>query len=719
MNTRLLMIAIAAETDIVLVRKRTRRLAELIGFDTQDQTRITTAVSEIARNAFEYANGGQIEFRLAGDKGRQKFAIGVRDRGPGIANLEAILAGFHKSATGMGIGLLGAQRLMDGFRIDTKPGEGTTVWLEKWLPTGCRLATPSSIKALAEALAADGPADAMAEIRQQNQQILVQMEELRSRHEELEGLNQELQDTNRGVVALYAELDERADHLRRADELKSKFLSHMSHEFRTPLNSIMALSRLLLDRVDGELTTEQETQVRYIRKAAENLTELVDDLLDLAKVEAGKTVVVASEFTAGSLFGALRGMLRPLLVGDAVALVFDDASDVPPLDTDEAKVSQILRNFISNAIKFTERGEVRVWATTDPVADTVAFHVRDTGIGIAATDLELIFQEFGQVSHRLQSRVKGTGLGLPLARKLAELLGGRITVSSTLGEGSTFSVTLPRSYPNSVGPADDAGEGWHLEPGKIPVLMVEDDPADAFTMERLLAGTDYQPVWARSIRQAQGILRRVEPAAFLLDVILAGDESWRLMLQLKQQEASADIPLIVTSSAGEQHKAHHLGADGYLPKPIDGKLLIELLDRVTGRQPTTKVLLIDDEDVTRYLVRQLLPRSGYSLCCANNGKEGIRLLHDQHPDVVLLDLKMPEMDGYEYLEQVHENATEAGLQLPDAPTIVLTSTVLEPGERTLLKRCAVTILPKSELSPDTLVGTIESVLRNGRAAVAS
>ena len=235
-----------------------------------------------------------------------------------------------------------------------------------------------------DTLAADGPADAMAEISRQNQQILLQLEELRARQEDLQRLNQELQDTNRGVVALYAELDERADHLRRADELKSKFLSHMSHEFRTPLNSILALSRLLLARSDGELTAEQETQVRFIRKAAENLTELVDDLLDLAKVEAGKTVVVPSPFTAASLFGALRGMLRPLLVGDAVALVFDDPPDVPPLDTDEGKVSQILRNFISNAIKFTEQGEVRVWATADRQADTVSFHVRDTGIGIAA-----------------------------------------------------------------------------------------------------------------------------------------------------------------------------------------------------------------------------------------------------------------------------------------------------------------------------------------------
>ena len=324
MDTSLLRIVIAAETDIVPVRSRTRRLAELIGFDAQDQTRITTAVSEIARNAYEYARGGHIEFRLTGEPPAQSFVIVVRDRGPGIADLQAVLAGSHKSATGMGIGLLGARRLMDTFDITSKPGQGTTVRLGKTLPRRAAHITPARLARIMDTLAADGPADAMAEIGRQNQQILLQLEELQARQEDLQQVNQELQDTNRGVVALYAELDERADHLRRADELKSKFLSHMSHEFRTPLNSMLALSRLLLAHSDGPLTAEQETQVRFIRKAAENLTELVDDLLDLAKVEAGKTVVVPSPFTAASLFGALRGMLRPLLVGDAVALTFDD-----------------------------------------------------------------------------------------------------------------------------------------------------------------------------------------------------------------------------------------------------------------------------------------------------------------------------------------------------------------------------------------------------------
>jgi signal transduction histidine kinase/CheY-like chemotaxis protein len=711
MNARLLLIVIGAETDIVLVRKRTRRLAELIGFDAQDQTRITTAVSEIARNAFEYGRGGQVEFRLSGNQPSQMFSILVRDRGAGIPNLQAILAGEHKSATGMGIGLLGARRLMDDFHIETQAGGGTTVRLGKILPPRAKPVTSSLLKTIAEKLAADGPADALEEIRQQNQQILLQMDQLKARQEDLQRLNQELQDTNRGVIALYAELDERADHLRRADELKSKFLSHMSHEFRTPLNSILALSRLLLDRSDGELTTEQETQVRFVRKAAQNLTELVDDLLDLAKVEAGKTVVVASECAVNDIFGALRGMLRPLLLGDAVALVFEDASLLPPLDTDEGKVSQILRNFISNALKFTENGEVRVWATADAAADTITFSVRDTGIGIAPDDIELIFQEFGQVTHHLQSRVKGTGLGLPLAKTLAELLGGRIHVVSTPGDGSTFSVTLPRVFPQDTDQVE-AEVTWRVDPDRIPVLFVEDNPADAFAVQRILADTPYQVLHARSVREAEQILGLVRPTVMLFDVVLLGDETWRLIVRLRHEEARADIPLIVTSSTGDARKAIHLGADEYVAKPIDGEFLIGLLDRLTGRRSITKVLLVDDEEITRYLVRQLLPRSRYSVSSVSSGAEGLQRLRDERPDVVLLDINMPGMTGYEFLAHVGDDS-----RLRELPVIVLTSAILVPSERTLLHRAS-QILSKSDLSADMLTQTLEQVLAPNQPALA-
>jgi signal transduction histidine kinase/CheY-like chemotaxis protein len=703
-NARLLLVALEHETDIVLVRKRTRRLAELLGFDRQDQTRITTAVSELARNAFEYAGGGRAEFRITDEAPSGALEISISDKGPGIADLDGVLSGSRPSEKGMGVGLRGAQRLMDTFHIESRAGIGTTVRVAKFLPAGAPAVNRAMLTQIGRALAADEPANPVDEIRRQNQEILAQLQELQERQEALARLNQELQDTNRGVVALYAELDERADHLRRADELKSKFLSNMSHEFRTPLNSILALSRLLLARTDGDLTPEQEKQLQFIRKAAESLTELVNDLLDLAKVEAGKTVVTPVEFAAEDLFGALRGMLRPLLVGDAVALIFEDAADLPPLFTDEGKVSQILRNFLSNAIKFTEKGEVRVWGTVDTGADTVTFHVRDTGIGIAEQDLGVIFEEFGQVTHPMQSRVKGTGLGLPLSKRLAELLGGGIAVQSAPGQGSVFSVTVPRVHHHAAEAVQPGEDDWAIDPTRVPVLVVEDDLADSFAIQRLLTGTRYQPIIARTVAASKRALERVQPAAVLLDVVLCGDESWRLILGLRQGGATGTIPVVVTSSTGEERKALHLGADAYLRKPIDRDRLLEILDRLTGHQSTTRVLLVDDEEVTRYLVRQLLPRGIYDVREAKTGTEGLAQLLTELPDVLLLDLKMPEMNGFELLDRISGDA-----RLDEVPAIVLTSAILSAGERRRLRRAA-RIMSKSELSATALTGAIADVL---------
>ena len=707
MNARLLILALEAETDIVLVRKRARRLAELVGFEPQDQTRITTAVSEIARNALEYAGGGRVEFRLSDSAARHQFEIIVADRGPGIARLDAILDGSQRSATGMGIGLTGAQRLMDDFTIDTAPGAGTTVRLAKTLPKRAPVLGQAELKRITQALAAEAPPDLMEEIRRQNQDMVIQLEELNMRQKELTLLNQELHDTNRGVVALYAELDERADHLRRADELKSRFLSNMSHEFRTPLNSILALSRLLLTRGDGELTAEQEKQVQFIRKAAESLTELVNDLLDLAKVEAGKIVVTPIECSADSLFATLRGMLRPLLVGDVVALVFEDPTNIPPLLQDEGKLSQILRNFISNAIKFTEQGEVRIWAAYDGDGDSVTFSVRDTGIGIAEEDLDIIFQEFGQVAHPMQRRVKGTGLGLPLSKKLSELLGGSIAVQSAPGEGSVFSVTIPRIYRGLSAPVDVA-QSWELQSGRIPILAVEDNPADSFAVERILSTSRYQAVVARSVAEARQALERVRPAAIILDVVLLGDESWRFLIEMRQRDATADIPVVVASSTGDERKAINLGADEYLDKPIDPAQLIGLLDRLTGQRSVTHVLLVDDEEVSRYLVRQLLPRSTYDIKEAATGVEGLVRLRDERPDIVLLDLNMPGMNGYEFLERLSAET--------NIPAIILTSMNLDNEQRLRLGDAS-NIISKSDLSALALTEAITTALASaeGRA----
>ncbi|MDM0015400.1 ATP-binding protein [Variovorax sp. J22P168] len=265
---------------------------------------------------------------------------------------------------------------------------------------------------------------------------------LTASRQEVEELRAELEETNRGVVALYAELDAQAEQLRKATELKSRFLAYMSHEFRTPISAIRSITRLLNDRVDGPLTAEQERQVGFIESSATEFAELVDDLLDLAKIEAGRVEISPAWFEMVDLFSALRGMFKPVLINPDTVLIFEEPVELPRLFTDDRKLSQILRNFISNALKFTPRGEVRVSATRVD-GDFVRFSVTDNGIGISPEHHAAVFDDFAQVDSPLQKRLRGTGLGLSLSRQLAQLLGGRVEVVSALGKGSTFSVVLP------------------------------------------------------------------------------------------------------------------------------------------------------------------------------------------------------------------------------------------------------------------------------------
>ena len=442
MTYRVLTLSLTLEQDVVLARQRTRHIAQLLGFGAQDQTRLATAVSEIARNAYAYAGGGKIQYALEGERSPQVLVVTIADKGPGIGRLQDVLDGTYQSATGMGIGIRSAMRLMDQGDIQSTE-TGTTITLKKTLPASVPTIGPLQIGELTKRLAHSPLASSFDEVQRHNQELLRALEEVRERQEQLLQLTAELEDTNRGVVALYAELDEKAEYLRRADETKSRFLSNMSHEFRTPLSSIRALSKLLLNRVDGDLGTEQEKQVSLILRGAEDLSELVNDLLDIAKIEAGKTEMRTGPVDITKLFSALRGMLRPLLVCNEVELVFGDTDALPMMMSDDGKISQILRNFISNALKFTEHGVVEVTAILTADGKAIEFRVRDTGLGIASENLALIFEEFTQVEHRLQTAIKGSGLGLPLCSKLADLLGGDIRVESELGHGSMFIATVP------------------------------------------------------------------------------------------------------------------------------------------------------------------------------------------------------------------------------------------------------------------------------------
>jgi signal transduction histidine kinase/CheY-like chemotaxis protein len=699
----ILSVGIRYEQEVVVARQHARALAGLLGFDPQQQTRLATAVSEIARNAFQYAGGGRVEFNLEGDTAPQVLLVRVSDRGPGILNLQHILEEKYQSRTGMGLGIIGARRLMDRFEIQSEPGRGTTIWMRKLLPRRARLFSAGDITALAASLNSGEPQNLLEELRQQNGELMRTLDELRQHQNELAQLNRELEDTNRGVVALYAELDERADHLRRADEVKTRFLSNMTHEFRTPLNSIQALSRLLLDRVDGDLSPEQERQVHFIRKAAESLSELVNDLLDLAKVAAGKIVIRPAEFEIASLFGALRGMLRPLLLNTSVNLVFEEPDGIPPLETDEAKISQILRNFISNALKFTEKGEVRVSASLAPGGSHVVIAVSDTGIGIAPEDQASIFQEFAQIENPLQRKVNGTGLGLPLSKKLAELLGGTISVESTPGAGSTFSLSIPITYAGleAVG---DVVVSPDIDADRECVLVIEDEVEARLLYEKYLRGSRFQSVCARSVREAESLLERTRPSAIILDIVLQDGEAWEFLVRLKARPDTAAVPVIVITNLQERPKALSLGADAFSHKPADRRWLLQHLTTLTGRQAPCRILVVDDEEISRYLVRQLFSTSRAEVIEAADAAEGLRFAREEQPNAIVLDLLMPEINGFQVIEQLQADARTTQI-----PIIVSTSRHLDEADLARLRRASARLLPKSAFSDGTASAQIQAI----------
>jgi signal transduction histidine kinase len=548
MNRSLLRLDLAHDRDIVTARQRARQVSAVLGFDSQDQVRIATAVSELARNALRHGGGGSIEFSLAQTPARgvspttHALQIVISDQGPGIPNLDDAM-----SDTGgeLKLGLVAARRLMDTFDVYSSKGRGTTITLGKFLHRRTESFTPTRVAAIADELSRHGATDPTVEIQQQNRELLRSLEELRLRQEELARLNAELEDTNRGVMALYAELEERATHLRLADETKTRFLSAVSHEFRTPVNSILALSRILLHRLDGELSAEQEKQVSYIRQAAEQLSTMVDDLLDLRKVESGKLQVRVEKFNVTDLFGALRGMFKPLSIKDSVLLTFEEIGTLPDLQTDQGKVSQILRNLISNALKFTEQGSVRVTARLAADTDTIVFSVADTGIGIAPEHHRHVFDEFTQVENPLQKTVKGTGLGLPLSQRLAGLLGGTIDVASELGKGSVFSLAIPVRLTTSATlgvPAVPA------ERAPQRVLIVDDSEVERYALRQFLSSSTFEVIEAGGGYDGLRLARQSHPDLIFLDLAMPDVHGLEVLKMLKAIEETRDIPVILFTS---------------------------------------------------------------------------------------------------------------------------------------------------------------------------
>jgi signal transduction histidine kinase len=439
----LLHMRLRVEQDVFVVRQLGREVARAVGMEQQDQTRLATALSEVGRVMLAGGVGAEVAF-TATPNGVPSLTVAVRNPVPGdAARLEPQLRQVG--------------RLVD--EMEVGDGEtGTVVRMVRRLPATAPRLTPERMDEIRAGLAEHVPGTPLDELNVQNQQLIAALDEVRAQRDDLARLNaeleetnrgvmalyhqlsDELEETNRGVVALYAELDEKSAQLRAASEAKSRFLANVSHELRAPVTAIIGLGRLLTDASSDRLTEEQRRQVELIRGSATDLLALVNGLLDLAKAEAGRVEPDWSEVDLRAMFGQLRGTLRPLATRPDVDFVIEEPA-VPAMRSDEVLLAQVLRNLLINALKFTATGSVRLSARR--AGDDVEFAVADTGTGIPEELHERIFEEFYQVPGSQALAGKGTGLGLPYARRLAGILGGALRVASVPGKGSTFTVRLP------------------------------------------------------------------------------------------------------------------------------------------------------------------------------------------------------------------------------------------------------------------------------------
>jgi len=503
------------------------------------------------------------------------------------------------------------------------------------------------------------------------------------------------------VLARTRELQEANRRLEEASRHKSEFLANMSHELRTPLNAIIGFTRLVMRRTRDILPAKQYENMEKILISSDHLLQLINGILDLSKIEAGRMEVRPGVVNLAELVDGCLRTVEPLVKSDRLHLEKHIPDQLPALFTDGEKLKQILLNLLGNAIKFTEAGTIVV-AVHDQ-GGTVTIDVSDTGIGIPEEALELIFEEFRQADSSSTRRYGGSGLGLSISRHFARLLGGEVTVRSQVGVGSTFTVTIPshlRIAPALTG-RDRTGDKQPAN-GKL-VLAIDDDPDVIYLLRENLAEAGYRVVGALSGKDGLQKAKELTPYAITLDIMMPGMNGWEVLHQLKADAATRDIPVLVVSIVDNREMGYHLGASDYLLKPLDRDAVLSALGRVQRARGT--LLVVDDDPMVADLVRQLLEGEPYEVVSVSDGEQALAALEREAPSVMLLDLLMPNMDGFELLKRLRTNPSWR-----DIPVIVLTAKHLETTEREALQRSVRRVIEKLGLDRDELVRELRCAL---------
>jgi signal transduction histidine kinase/DNA-binding response OmpR family regulator len=494
---------------------------------------------------------------------------------------------------------------------------------------------------------------------------------------------------------LFREIEEQGRQLENASRHKSQFLANMSHELRTPMNAIIGVGEMLLEDARDLRRTEEIEPLERILRAARHLLALINDILDLSKIEAGRMEVHLESFPVAPLVEEIAGTMRPLAEKNGNRLEIECAADVGTMRADLTRVRQALLNLVSNAVKFTEQGRVAIAARrlAGPAGDDIVFQVTDSGIGMTAEQVARLFQDFTQADASTTRRYGGTGLGLAISRRFCRMMGGDITVESEPGRGSAFTVRLPavvegaavRDLPVAAGsgpPAATTGDA------RRSVLIVDDDTTVRELMTRYLERQGFTILTAANGIEGLARARQFHPDAITLDVMMPDLDGWAVLAALKGDPTLADIPVILVTIVDEKQRGYALGAVEYMVKPIDRERLATLLLALCG--DTGHVLVVEDDATTRASLRQALTDTGWKVDEAVHGRAALAWLAQARPDAIVLDLVMPELDGFEFVAQLRRRPEWRGI-----PVVVVTAMDLSETERRRLNGAVERVIQKS------------------------
>jgi len=520
---------------------------------------------------------------------------------------------------------------------------------------------------------------------------------------------------------LFQEIREKSQQLEAASQHKSQFLANMSHELRTPLNAIIGVTEMLLEDAHDLKREDEVEPLDRVLRAGRHLLALINDILDLSKVEAGKMELHLESFPVAPLVEDIIKTIQPLAAKGGNELVVDCPGDVGTMHADQTRVRQALLNLTSNATKFTERGKVTISVrrTAEVSGAWIMMAVTDTGIGMTPEQVGRLFQEFVQADASTTRKYGGTGLGLAISRRFCQMMGGDITVESEVGRGSTFTIRLPAAVlaAQPIPLARSAPAAQAPAAASPIVLIVDDDPTVRAVTERFLTREGFSVVTADGGREGLRLARELHPAAITLDVIMPDLDGWTVLAAIKGDPALVDIPVILMTIMDEKNRGYSLGAADYLVKPVDRERLGVILRGIVG-PGARRVLVVDDDDIMRRGVLQALEKEGWTVSEADHGRAGLEHLAEALPDVIVLDLMMPEMDGFEFLDELRKRA-----EWRHIPVVVVTAKDLTEEDHRRLNGEVERVLQKDAPTRDDMLrevsATLAGCIERGRARKAA